>query len=194
MKTSFHPRAAFTAIGLAVLAVFAPSVQAAAPSDMTPTPLAEVPADSNTQAWGSLQIDKAVSGSPLVIAGRTFTHGLGTHAASEIVYALEDGCETFTAWVGVDDHLKAHPDAKNASVVFQVIGDGKTLFESGVMRMGDAAKEVKVPLKGVAQLKLIVTDAGDGNSCDHADWADAASDRRCRPQEDGLRLQLETLR
>ncbi|MCX6878594.1 MAG: NPCBM/NEW2 domain-containing protein [Verrucomicrobia bacterium] len=174
MKTTLHLRAAFTAIGLAVLSVFAPPVQAAPPSDMTTTPLAEVPADSNTQAWGSLQINKAVSGSPLTIAGRTFTHGLGTHAASEIVYTLEDGCETFTAWVGVDDHLKAHPDAKNASVVFQVIGDGKTLFESGIMRMGDAAKAVKVPLKGVTQLKLIVTDAGDGNSCDHADWGDAA--------------------
>ncbi len=142
-------------------------------ADPSATPLAGLAPDSNAQGWGTLQIDKAVSGSPLVIAGRTFTHGLGTHAASEIVYTLEDECETFTAWVGVDDHLKAHLDAKNASVVFQVIGDGKTLFESGIMRMGDAAKEVKVPLKGVTQLKLIVTDAGDGNSCDHADWADA---------------------
>jgi hypothetical protein len=139
---------------------------------MTTTPLAEVPLDSNTQAWGSLQIDKAVSGSPLSIDGRPFGHGLGTHAESEIVYNLDHGVESFSAWVGVDDFLKNHPDANKASVVFQVIGDGKKLFDSGIMRMGDAAKQVKLPLKGVSELKLSVTDAGDGIACDHADWAE----------------------
>ena len=72
------------------------------PADMTTTPLAEVPLDSSTQAWGSLQIDKAVSGSPLAIAGRPFAHGLGTHAASEIVYDVNNSADSFTAWVGVD--------------------------------------------------------------------------------------------
>jgi len=141
-------------------------------ADPSATPLGGLTPDSSTQAWGSLQIDKAVSGNPLSIAGRPFGHGLGTHAASEIVYDLDHSAESFSAWVGVDDFLKSHPDANKASVVFQVIGDGKTLFDSGVMRMGDAAKQVKVALKGVSELKLSVTDAGDGITCDHADWAE----------------------
>jgi alpha-galactosidase len=32
---------------------------------------------------------------------------------------------------------------------------------------------VSVPLDGVDELTLVVTDAGDGINCDHADWADA---------------------
>ena len=58
-------------------------------------------------------------------------------------------------------------------MVFQVIGDDKVLFDSGVMRMGNPAKQVSVPLAGVAELRLVVTDAGDGITCDHADWAEA---------------------
>src|SRR5205085_12704987 len=32
---------------------------------------------------------------------------------------------------------------------------------------------VSVPLSGVTTLRLVVTDAGNGNAFDHADWADA---------------------
>ena len=136
------------------------------------TPLGSLLPESTAQGWGTLQMDKAVAGTPLTIAGRAFARGIGTHAKSEIVYELEQEYDAFTAFVGVDDHLKDHADAKKASVVFQVIGDDKTLFDSGVMRMGDAAKEVKVSLKGVTELKLIASDGGDGISCDHADWAE----------------------
>ena len=139
---------------------------------LPPTPLGELPPDSATQGWGTLQQDKGVAGTQLSIAGRVFTRGLGTHANSEIVYDLEGKADSFTAWVGVDDHLKNHPEAPKASVVFRVIGDGKTLFDSGVMRIGEAAKQLTVPLKNVSELKLVVTDAGDGISCDHADWAE----------------------
>jgi len=129
--------------------------------------------DSNMQGWGSLQYGKSVAGTPLSIAGRTFTSGLGTHANSRIVYALEPGTESFSAWVGVDDNLKQHPEAPEASVVFRVTGDGKVLFDSGLMRMGDPPRHVDVPLAGISELGLIVTDAADGINCDHADWADA---------------------
>ena len=52
-------------------------------------------------------------------------------------------------------------------------GDGKTLWESGVLHGGDPAKDVSVALDGVKLLILTVGDAGDGISYDHADWADA---------------------
>jgi len=128
--------------------------------------------DSAAQGWGQLQINKGVAGQPLAIAGKTYAHGLGTHAASEIVYELDGGYTNFTAWVGVDDFLKNHPEAPKASVVFQVFGDGKKLFDSGVMRMDDPATRVSVDVVGMEELKLVVTEAGDENSCDHADWAE----------------------
>src|SRR5581483_5352502 len=59
------------------------------------------------------------------------------------------------------------------SVVFFVIGDGKTLWQSGVLRGGDHAKEVSVDLHGIRTLLLRVGDADDDINYDHADWAEA---------------------
>ena len=152
-------------------------------ADMRETRLGDLPPAADSQAWGTLQIDKGVAGTPMAIAGKAFAHGLGTHARSEIAYDLEGQAETFTAWVGIDDNLKNHPEAPKASVVFQVLGDGKVLFDSGVMRMGNPAKQVNVSVKGVSELKLLVTDAGDGISCDHADWAEPTLAGKIQPPE-----------
>ena len=57
------------------------------------------------------------------------------------------------------------------SVVFQLVADGKTVFQSGVLRGSSATLPIKVDVSGVKQLALVVNDAGDGNHSDHADWA-----------------------
>jgi alpha-galactosidase len=120
------------------------------------------------QEWGQAQPNRSVDRHPLAIGGKQFEHGLGTHANSVFRLALGGKGERFTASVGVDDEV-----GKQGSVEFQVTGDGKTLWESGVLHGGDPAKEVSVPLDGVKLLILTVGDAGDGISYDHADWADA---------------------
>jgi len=120
------------------------------------------------QEWGQPQPNQSVDRHPLTIGGKQFEHGLGTHANSVFRLALGGKGERFTASVGVDDEV-----GKQGSVEFQVTGDGKTLWESGVLHGGDPAKEVSVPLDGVKLLILTVGDAGDGISYDHADWADA---------------------
>ena len=51
--------------------------------------------------------------------------------------------------------------------------DGEKVYDSGIMHGNDPAKAVSVPLDGVDELTLIVTDAGDDINCDHADWGDA---------------------
>jgi hypothetical protein len=122
------------------------------------------------QGYGSLGIDRSVMGKPLQIGGRRFQSGLGTHASSRIVYDLEGPCERFEAWVGVDAEMRGY---KESSVVFKVLTDGRVAFESDVMRIDTPAKRVTVPLTGVRELQLVVTDAGDGVNCDHADWAEA---------------------
>ena len=120
------------------------------------------------QEWGQPQPNQSVDRHPLTIGGKQFEHGLGTHANSVFRLALGGKGERFTASVGVDDEV-----GKQGSIEFQVTGDGKTLWESGVLHGGDPAKEVSVPLDGVKLLILTVGDAGDGISYDHADWADA---------------------
>jgi hypothetical protein len=121
-----------------------------------------------------------VWGKPLQIGDRKFSEGLGTHANSELVFELEEPWERFEAWVGVDAAMRQYQEA---SVVFKVLGDGRELFQSGVMRAETPAARVSVPLAGVRQLKLVVTDAGDGRNCDHADWAEAVLLAKPRPQE-----------
>lgn len=41
------------------------------------------------------------------------------------------------------------------------------------MTPSTATRSIDVNVSGVNELKLIVTDAGDGNNSDHADWANA---------------------
>jgi alpha-galactosidase len=120
------------------------------------------------QGWGEPHANKSVDDHPLFIDGKRFEHGFGTHANSILRIALRGKAERFTATVGVDDEV-----GQRGSVVFKVVGDGKTLWESGVLRGGDAAKEASVDLHGVNKLLLLVGDAEDDINYDHADWADA---------------------
>jgi hypothetical protein len=57
--------------------------------------------------------------------------------------------------------------------VFQVWADGTKIFDSGTMTGSTATKNVNVNVAGKKELKLIVTDGGNGNTWDHADWANA---------------------
>jgi len=66
--------------------------------------------------------------------------------------------------------MQDHGVKDKGSVEFVVLGDGKVLFKSGILRSGDPAVPVKVDLAGVETLTLQVTNAGDGNDADHADW------------------------
>ena len=124
-----------------------------------------------TQGWGDPHKNQSVGGNPLTIDGQKFDRGFGTHAESVLRVKLDGDATSFSAKVGVDDEVNKNPAA---SVEFEVIGDGKTLWKSGVMKAGQAAKKCHVDLNGVKLAILKVTDAGDGISYDHADWADAS--------------------
>ncbi len=64
-----------------------------------------------------------------------------------------------------------------------MFGDGRELWKSKVLRAGKAAEKFDINLKGVKILLLLVGDAGDGNSYDHADWADAKIEFTGEPPE-----------
>jgi len=119
-----------------------------------------------TQGWGTLQRNKSVWERPLTIAGRRFARGLGTSSQTRIAYALDGGYRRFQSWVGADG-------ATSPSVTFEVWVDGQKKWESGLMRRDDAAKWTDVDVTGARSLELVVGDAGDGITADHADWAGA---------------------
>ncbi|WP_034226902.1 NPCBM/NEW2 domain-containing protein, partial [Actinotalea ferrariae] len=59
------------------------------------------------------------------------------------------------------------------SVVFQVWDGSKKLADSGVIRGGQPAKSMVVDVTGRSNLRLVVTNAGNGSTQDHANWGDA---------------------
>ncbi|MEV4315727.1 NPCBM/NEW2 domain-containing protein [Actinocrispum sp. NPDC049592] len=128
--------------------------------------------DSAVSGWGPVEKDRSNNtqaggdGKTLTINGTTYAKGLGTHAASDISFYLGKACDTFSASVGVDDEVAS----TKGSVVFQVFADGTKIADSGTMTGATAAKQLSGSIAGADQLRLVVTDAGDGNNSDHADW------------------------
>ena len=123
-----------------------------------------------TQGWGEPHKNQSVDGHTLTIAGQKFERGFGTHAESRLKINVGGGAQKFSAKVGVDDEVNSNAAS---SVEFIVVGDGNALWRSGVMKAGETAKDCAVDLTGVKSLLLQVSDAGDGNNFDHADWAEA---------------------
>jgi transglutaminase-like putative cysteine protease len=120
--------------------------------------------------WGSLGTDHSVSGHPLAIGGWQFEHGIGTHAYSELVYDLRPEYQRFVAVVGVDDEMSADSPA---SVVFKVFFDDHLVKQTPLLRP-DQPMPLNLPIpKGSSQIRLVVTDGGDGANSDHADWCHA---------------------
>ncbi len=165
-------------------------------ADATPDVyLSDLKPVSAKQGWGTLQTDHSVEGPPLTIGGRTFARGLGTHAASEIVYDISgQGFARFVAQAGVDEEKNAFA----GSCVFQVFVDGKEVFRTGVLKVHEAAACVNVEVTGARELKLVVGDAGDWR-CDHADWAEAGFVRATcspllNPPTTGARFQVQETR
>ena len=146
------------------------------------------------QATGVTRANQSMWRTPLVVAADTFKRGVGTHAFGVMRVALDGRTRSFEARVGVDGSAPADELAQ-ASVEFVVIGDGDVLWRSGVMRGGDEARHVKVPLRGVKSLILRTDHAGDGLTGDRADWVEArfevAGDDPCmvrRTQEEAYIL------
>ena len=110
-------------------------------------------------------------GRPLTIAKKEYRRGLYCHAASHVVVRLPGPGKTFSAIVGVDSNPQTV--GGRGSVVFSVSVGGKRAFRSETLHEGAAAVSVKVDLGGATEFALEVGDAGDGISCDQADWAEA---------------------
>jgi hypothetical protein len=125
--------------------------------------------------WGPVERDMsngeqaAGDGRTLTLDQVAYTKGLGVHAPSDVRYPLAGQCSgKLIADVGVDDEV-----GTGGSVVFQVWLDGVKAYDSGVVTQATVRQPVNLGVAGVNELRLVVTDGGDGKSKDHADWAGA---------------------
>ncbi|MDD4822334.1 MAG: NPCBM/NEW2 domain-containing protein [Bacteroidales bacterium] len=118
--------------------------------------------------WSTTKSKKSIDGNTLSVGGSKFTRGVGTHAISRFMLKLDKKGISFKAQVGVDDET-----GTKGTIQFYVIGDKSVIWESGLMKGGDKAKNVDVSLSGIDEVAFLVTDGGDGIDSDHADWCDA---------------------
>lgn len=81
-----------------------------------------------------------------------------------IFYKVTPGQKQFIGIEGEEGSVNS------GTVIFKLIHNGIEIYNSGIVKEGDKARLVDVDVKG-GILELIVEDAGDGKSGDHAVWA-----------------------
>jgi hypothetical protein len=127
-----------------------------------------------SNGWGPVERNTsngeqgAGDGRPISVAGTTYASGLGVHANGTVSLYLGGRCSRLTAVVGVDDEV-----GDSGTVAFSVLADGTSRYSSPTITGASAGVPISVDVTGVQVMDLIVSDAGDGNGLDHADWADA---------------------
>jgi hypothetical protein len=94
--------------------------------------------------------------------GQIFESGIYAHAPSQFVYQLSGQWNRLQGHVGL---AAGH----EGSVVFEIVGDGRSLWKSKVVDTGDAL-EFDVALDGIQQLELLTHTTDDGASGDWGLW------------------------
>jgi len=82
---------------------------------------------SATSGWDTPKIDRSVGGNKLIVGGKEYADGIGTHATSVIEYDIPEGYDTFSSIVGLDKECVDHTEG--ATVKFQVF----TRYPTGTM-------------------------------------------------------------
>ena len=120
---------------------------------------------SVSTAWGTPRRNSNIKGR---VNGeiKTFEKGFGIHANGKITYDLSDKeYDKFEALVGVDQS-SIQPN-NNSSIKFKIIADGEVLATTDVLKYYDNMAYINVPVSGVKELVIEVSDAGNGNTADH---------------------------
>ncbi len=119
------------------------------------------------------------SGKPLSLDGKSYDNGIGTHARALAVATIPPNAARFVAMVGIDDPVRKD---ERSSVVFEVYGDVLEMGEKPVLLAQSpvlspkelASWNFNVELNArFKEVRLVVTDGGNGVACDHADWVNA---------------------
>jgi hypothetical protein len=130
---------------------------------------------SKLNGYGPIELDKSNGdlldgdGQSISIDGLTYPKGIGTNSNSIIEYKIANSnFHTFSAKIGIDDEV-----GPNGSVIFKVYGNNTLLYTSGIKTGSSPVETINVNITGFNLIKLEVSDAGDGITNDHANWADA---------------------
>ncbi|MFD7923804.1 sigma-70 family RNA polymerase sigma factor [Streptomyces sp. NPDC059740] len=100
------------------------------------------------------------------IGGRSYPRGASVHPPSSVTVDLHRPCTRFRAVAGVDDLGMVKGPLR-----FSVYADGALVWSSPVVRQGDPATPVSVPLAGRRSLRLVVRPASLTGIAAVGSWA-----------------------
>lgn len=110
-----------------------------------------------------------------MVGGVTYPRGPGVHpgksevdSVAHVTFRLAGAYDEFLTDIGIDSEAR-----DTSGVVFQVWVDGKSQFDSGLIKPSDRPRSMRITVSGAGELKLIVLDGGNTDRSDHADWAGA---------------------
>lgn len=98
----------------------------------------------------------------LLLGGQFYDKGLYAHSPARYVFPVAGKWHTFTATIGLRDGA-----ALEGSAIFTVRGDGRELYRSRILRVGER-EDVNVDISSVKKLELL-TEGGEGHN--HHSWA-----------------------
>ena len=128
------------------------------------------------EVWGWRR-DRAVTGGPLKLGGRTFEKGLGVHSYCALTYELGGEFAQLRATIGLDDSTRWLGEPGFGAVVFKVLVDGKPCREhpTGVVqKKGAPPAELVVDVTGAQSVTLVADfDPTSLHVLGRANWADA---------------------
>ena len=132
--------------------------------------LDELLIQSYSEGIRPLQIRRNYQNDSMFMRKVHYQRGIGSQSVAVLAFQTDGHARRFSAIVGADDRGN-----KDIAVQFHVLGDGKVLFESGPMMLGDEPKKVDVDLTGIRRVGLLVTDSvgGIANKRTYSNWADA---------------------
>jgi glucose/arabinose dehydrogenase len=139
-------------------------------SSCTPTYLSDLNWVSATNGFGPVEINQSNGfgepndGTTITLNGVTYAKGLGTHAQSVIIYALNGSYTRLQSDVGIDDEIGC------GYLRFNVYKDNVLAFQSSIMQANSPTESIDIDITGTNMLKLEVDMLGE-ETCDHGDWA-----------------------
>ena len=128
---------------------------------------------------GQARFGVSYTNNKLSLDGKAYDKGIGTHAKALAVATIPKDATRFVSMVGIDDAARKD---ERSSVVFEVYGDVLEMGEKPVL----LAQSPVLTAKGLGswnfnvelnarfkEVRLVVTDGGNGIASDHADWVNA---------------------
>ena len=125
-----------------------------------------------------VQACKSVDGHPLTLSGKVSARGFGTHPESGVAFTSNGKVKCFDALVGIDDDAAKAGSGKSygkPTAQFNVWADGRIVWTSGGMTLGQKPIPVHVELNGAKEIILETKSGGAWTAFEAAngDWAEA---------------------